>query len=92
MDKLSHIDEKGKAAMVDVGSKDIEHRSAKASGHIKISEETLKLIAENLVKKGDVLAVAQIAGINAAKETSALIPLCHNIVLDHIKVELFPDG
>ena len=91
MDKLSHVDEKGKAAMVDVGSKDIERRSARASGHIKISEETLKLIAENLMKKGDVLTVAQIAGINAAKETSALIPLCHNIVLDHIKVELFPD-
>jgi len=92
MDKLSHVDEKGKAAMVEVGSKDIERRSARASGHIKISEETLKLIAENLMKKGDVLTVAQIAGINAAKETSALIPLCHNIVLDHIKVELFPDG
>ena len=92
MDILSHIDDNGKAAMVDVGSKDIEHRSAKASGHIKISEETLKLIAENLMKKGDVLTVAQIAGINAAKETSALIPLCHNIVLDHIKVEVFPDG
>lgn len=92
MDKLSHTDETGKAVMVDVGSKDVEHRSAKASGHIKISEETLKLIAENMVKKGDVLTVAQIAGINAAKETSALVPLCHNIVLDYIKVELFPDG
>lgn len=91
MDKLSHTDDKGKAIMVDVGSKEIQRRSAKASGHIKLSEETLRLIRENLLKKGDVLTVAQIAGINAAKETSALIPLCHNIVLDNIKVDLFPD-
>jgi cyclic pyranopterin phosphate synthase len=91
MDRLSHTDDTGKAVMVDVGTKEIQHRSAKASGHIKLSEETLKLIEENLVKKGDVLTVAQIAGINAAKETSALIPLCHNIVLDNIKVDLFPD-
>jgi cyclic pyranopterin phosphate synthase len=91
MERLSHTDDKGKAVMVDIGSKDIEHRSAKASGHIKLSEETIRLIAENLVKKGDVLTVAQIAGINAAKETSALITLCHNIVLDHIKVDLYPD-
>jgi cyclic pyranopterin monophosphate synthase len=92
MDRLSHTDETGKAVMVDVGTKEIQHRSAKASGHIKLSEETLKLIKENLVKKGDVLAVAQIAGISAAKKTSALIPLCHNIVLDNIKVDLFLDG
>jgi len=91
MERLSHTDDKGKAVMVDVGTKEIQHRSAKASGHIKLSGETLKLIEENLMKKGDVLTVAQIAGINAAKETSALIPLCHNIVLDSIKVDLFPD-
>lgn len=91
MDRLSHTDDKGKAVMVDVGSKEIQIRSAKASGHIKLSEETLRLIRENLLKKGDVLTVAQIAGINAAKTTSALIPLCHNIVLDNIKVDLFPD-
>jgi cyclic pyranopterin phosphate synthase len=91
MERLSHTDETGKAVMVDVGTKEIQHRSAKASGHIKLSEETLKLIEESLVKKGDVLTVAQIAGINAAKETPALIPLCHNIVLDNIKVDLFPD-
>ncbi len=91
MERLSHTDDTGKAVMVDVGTKEIQHRSAKASGHIKLSEETLKLIEENLVKKGDVLTIAQIAGINAAKETSALIPLCHNIVLDNIKVDLFPD-
>jgi cyclic pyranopterin monophosphate synthase len=91
MDKLSHTDDKGNAVMVDVRSKEVQHRSAKASGHIKLSKETLKLIEENLMKKGDVLTVAQIAGISAAKETSALIPLCHNIVLDSIKVDLYPD-
>ncbi len=91
MSRLSHTDDEGKAVMVDVGLKEIQHRSAKASGHIKLSEETLKLIKDNLIKKGDVLTVAQIAGISAAKLTSALIPLCHNIVLDNIKVELFPD-
>lgn len=91
MNRLSHTDESGKAVMVDVGSKEIQHRSAKDSGHIRLSAETLKLIKDNLVIKGDVLTVAQIAGINAAKQTAVLIPLCHNIVLDNIKVNLFPD-
>jgi len=91
MDRLTHFDSTGKAVMVDIGSKEIQQRSAKASGHIRLSEETLKLVEENLMKKGDVLTVAQIAGINAAKETSALIPLCHNIVLDNVKLDLHPD-
>ncbi|MBS1231603.1 MAG: molybdenum cofactor biosynthesis protein, partial [Bacteroidetes bacterium] len=67
MDRLTHFDSTGKAVMVDIGSKEIQQRSAKASGHIRLSEETLKLVEENLMKKGDVLTVAQIAGINAAK-------------------------
>jgi len=91
MNRLLNTDDSGKTVMVDVGSKEIQHRSAKASGHIKLSGETLKLIKDNLVKKGDVLTVAQIAGISAAKMTPALIPLCHNIALDNIRVELFPD-
>lgn len=91
MEKFSHVDDAGKASMVDVGAKEIQHRSAKASGHIKTSAETLDLIIDNQLKKGDVLAVARIAGINAAKATSSLIPLCHNIVLDHIRVDIFPD-
>ena len=91
MDRLTHFDSTGKAVMVDIGSKEIQQRSAKAAGHIRLSEETLKLVEENLMKKGDVLTVAQIAGINAAKETSALIPLCHNIVLDNVKLDLHPD-
>jgi cyclic pyranopterin phosphate synthase len=91
MSSLTHTDDTGKAVMVDIGSKEIQQRSAKASGHIRLSEETLRLIEENLLKKGDVLTVAQIAGINAAKETSALIPLCHNIGLDNVRVDLHPD-
>ena len=87
MNKLTHTDERGKAIMVDIGGKDIQQRIAKATGHITLNPETIKLIRENLIKKGDVLTVAQIAGINAAKQTSLLIPLCHNIVLDKVAVE-----
>jgi len=92
MKKLTHADEKGKAVMVDVGDKEIQTRIARASGHIILAAGTLKLLNENLLKKGDVLTVAQIAGISAAKRTSYLIPLCHNIALDNVKVELIPDG
>lgn len=91
MTKLTHTDNEGKASMVDISSKEVQKRSAKASGHIRLKPDTLKLVNENQLKKGDVLSVAQIAGINAAKETSRLIPLCHNIVLDHISVHLSPD-
>lgn len=92
MNKLTHTDSKGKAVMVDVGEKDIQFRIAKASGHIKLAAETIQLIKDNLLKKGDVLTVAQIAGISAAKQTSSLIPLCHNIVLDNVKVEAVVDS
>jgi cyclic pyranopterin phosphate synthase len=88
MNKLTHTDDRGKAVMVDIGDKDIQLRIAKATGQISLNPETIRLIRENLIKKGDVLTVAQIAGINAAKQTSALIPLCHNIVLDKVAVEL----
>jgi cyclic pyranopterin phosphate synthase len=91
MKKLTHTDNKGKAVMVDVGGKEIQVRIAKASGHIVLSSETLKLINENMMKKGDVLTVAQLAGIGAAKRTSDLIPLCHNIVIDSVKVDLICD-
>lgn len=91
MDSFTHTDDSGKAIMVDIGSKEIQQRSAKATGHIRMSEGTLKLIGDNLIKKGDVLTVAQIAGINAAKVTSSLIPLCHNIVLDNVSVRLTTD-
>lgn len=88
MKKLTHTDEKGKAFMVDIGSKEIQVRIAKATGHITMAAETINLIRENLLKKGDVLAVSQIAGINAAKETASLIPLCHNIVIDNVALHL----
>ena len=88
MKKLTHTDTKGKAVMVDVGHKDIQHRMARATGSILMSSATLNLIGENQLKKGDVLSVAQVAGINAAKQTGTLIPLCHNIVLDKVSVNL----
>jgi cyclic pyranopterin monophosphate synthase len=91
MKELTHTDNRGKAVMVDVGDKDIQKRIARATGHIVLATGTLKLIKDNLLKKGDVLTVAQIAGINAAKQTSVLIPLCHNIVLENVKVELSID-
>jgi cyclic pyranopterin phosphate synthase len=91
MKKLTHTDSKGKAVMVDVGEKEIVTRIASASGHITMAAETIRLVNENQMKKGDVLTVAQIAGINAAKQTQQLIPLCHNIVLDSIRLELSTD-
>ena len=86
MDKLSHTDEEGRAAMVDVSHKPPQLRTAKASGRIGLGEATVALIAENNIKKGDVLAVAEFAGIQAAKRTFELIPLCHNIPLAKVKV------
>lgn len=91
MKKLTHTDNKGKAIMVDVGDKDPQLRIAKASGHIILAAATIELIKENQLKKGDVLTVAQLAGISAAKQTSTLIPLCHNIVLENVKVDLATD-
>jgi cyclic pyranopterin phosphate synthase len=92
MEKLTHTDNKGKAVMVDVGDKENQLRIAKASGHIILAAETIKLIKDNLLKKGDVLTVAQLAGICAAKQTSGLIPLCHNIVLENVKVDVVVDS
>jgi cyclic pyranopterin phosphate synthase len=92
--KLTHIDDKGKANMVDVGHKPIQERTAVASGKITLREETIRQIKENLMKKGDVLTIAQVAGIQAAKKTSGLIPLCHPLLLSKIDVkpELESDG
>lgn len=88
MKKLTHTDTSGKALMVDVGAKQIQQRVAKASGHIRLALETIQLVNENNIKKGDVLTVAQLAGISAAKKTSDLIPLCHNIIIENVRVEL----
>ena len=87
MTKLTHTDSQGNARMVDVGDKEVQLRVAKASGNIRLSAETVNLIRQNLLKKGDVLTVSEIAGIQAAKRTSELIPLCHNIVLNKILVK-----
>jgi len=91
MEKLTHTNTAGKAVMVDIGLKRVQQRVARARGHITMAKETIQLIKENTLKKGDVLTVAQLSGISAAKQTSGLIPLCHNIVLENIKVELFCD-
>jgi len=85
--KLSHTNDKGKANMVDVGDKPLQHRTAIAKGRILLSEDTVSLIRENEMKKGDVLTVAEIAGIQAAKETSRLIPLCHPLQLTKVEVK-----
>ena len=85
---LSHLDEQGKARMVDVSSKERVRRTARATGMILMQPETLRLLREGLLKKGDAFAVARVAGIAAAKRTSDLIPLCHNIRIDHVSVDL----
>lgn len=87
MNELSHIDKEGKANMVDVGHKPQQIRVAKASGFIELQAETVRLIRENLIKKGDVITIAEIAGIQAAKETSRLIPLCHPLQLTKVEVK-----
>ena len=83
---LTHVDESGQARMVDVVGKKVVRREAVAVGAIFLQPETIDLIKQNLVKKGDVLATARIAAIGGAKKTYDLIPLCHNIPIDHIGV------
>lgn len=85
---LTHIDNEGKAKMVDVGDKIVSVRTAKAKAEVCIGEEASELIQQNLMKKGDVLTVAQLAGIMGAKKTSELIPLCHNINLSQVKIDI----
>jgi len=86
--ELSHVDDGGRPRMVDVGQKPIQRRTARAAGRITMAPSTVELIARNRAKKGDVLTVAQIAGIQAAKRTAELIPLCHPLTLDLVRVEL----
>ncbi len=84
--RLTHTDKAGNARMVDVGDKPHQLRTAKARGFIAMQPETLKLVREDLIKKGDVLKVAEIAGIQAAKQTFSLIPLCHPLPLTLVSV------
>jgi cyclic pyranopterin phosphate synthase len=88
MRTLSHVDNRGKARMVDVSAKPVQHREAVARGSIFLKRATLALIAKNQIAKGDVLNTARIAGIQAAKRTADLIPLCHPLNLSHVDVEL----
>jgi len=88
--QLSHVDEQGRIRMVDVGAKASTAREAVARGHIRISAAALKQIRTGTTKKGDPLQTARLAGIMAAKQTSALIPLCHPIALTHADVRLTP--
>lgn len=85
--RLSHIDAEGKARMVDVTAKDVTARVAEAEGAVRMQSATLRMVRENSAAKGDVLNVARIAGILAAKKTSELIPLCHGLPLDGVEVE-----
>lgn len=92
--QLTHVDQKGKASMVDVGNKNHQLRTAKGYGKIKLAKKTIELIRENFIKKGDVLTIAQIAGIQAAKWTPQLIPLCHQLNITKVEVvtNLCKDG
>lgn len=90
-DRLTHLDEHGRAHMVDVSAKEDRARVAVARGEVHMKKETLDLIRAGQIKKGDVLTVAQIAGISASKRTSDLIPLCHPLPLTQVEVELALD-
>ncbi|MCD6113336.1 MAG: cyclic pyranopterin monophosphate synthase MoaC [Bacteroidales bacterium] len=87
MNKFSHVDRHGKANMVDVGYKKPQLRIAKAQGHIKLNSETIGLIKDNIIKKGDVLTIAEIAGIQGGKRTNELIPLCHPLQITKLDVK-----
>ena len=91
MSDLSHVDGEGRARMVDVSGKDVTVRMARATGAIRMQRETLEAIQANTIAKGDVLGVARLAGIMAAKRTSELVPLCHPIPLSDIRVDITID-
>jgi len=92
MENLSHTDKTGKAIMMDVGAKPDQLRTAGAEGFIRLQKETIRLIRENTVKKGDVLTLAEVAGIQGAKRTSELIPLCHPLPITKISVRANVEG
>ncbi len=83
---FSHLDESGRARMVDVGHKPEQHRTARAEGWVRCAAETIAALRDQTLPKGDVLTVAKIAGIQAAKRTDALIPLCHSLPLDAVEI------
>lgn len=85
--KFSHIDESGQASMVDISTKGVQKRTAEASGIIILKSETIEQIKDNQIKKGDVLSTARIAGIQGAKHTANLVPLCHQLLTEKISVD-----
>src|SRR6185369_2395182 len=87
MKRLTHLDARGEASMVDVSDKAVSHREAIASGEIRLQPETLRLIQSDQIAKGNVLAAARLAGILAAKKTGDLIPLCHPLPITHCEVQ-----
>jgi len=91
MSDLSHVADEGRARMVDVSGKDVTVRMARATGAIRMQRETLEKIQANAIAKGDVLGVARLAGIMAAKRTSELVPLCHPIPLSDIRIDITLD-
>jgi len=91
MEKLTHFNKHGKAIMVDVGDKESTRRVAVARGEIRMQPETLKRILDKQIEKGDVLDVARLAGIMAAKKTPELIPLCHPLMINSVEVDFAPD-
>ena len=88
---LTHLDDKGRARMVDVGGKPITARMARAQARVELQAETLEMITRGTASKGDVLAVARVAGIMAAKRTHELIPLCHPLPLNEVTIDFAPD-
>ena len=91
MAEFTHFDSDGNAHMVDVGSKPATARCAIVKGHVRMAPSTLQMIIDGTAKKGDVLAVARLAGIMGAKHTATLIPLCHPMGLDHVSIDMQPD-
>ncbi|MEE9443319.1 MAG: cyclic pyranopterin monophosphate synthase MoaC [candidate division Zixibacteria bacterium] len=87
MNKPTHLDSDGKARMVNVGEKEITNRQARATVSVKLNETSFEIARENRSAKGDVITVAKLAGIQAAKKTSELIPLCHQLPLNHVEIE-----
>ena len=85
---LAHIDDRGHARMVDVSAKSASPRTAVATGRVRVGPEALRLVRENAIQKGDVLAVAQVAGVLGAKQASRLLPLCHDVLLQNVEIEL----
>lgn len=85
---LSHLDDEGRTRMVDISAKSASVRTAVARGRVLIGEEAFRLVQENRIRKGDVLSVAQVAGILGAKQTSRLIPLCHDVLLEGVDLDL----